>query len=182
MGSSMPYLHYKVFRFNFTHGFAQKTYHKRLLDNLGWTWDPLLQGGDEQGQIYQHFEVRHIKWFLNIICHPIKRTKSLYLVLYLGYDGIAHYYSAFLIFAHRYINFPTDSTDKTQNKAMNKVNSLFNKSNEKAKSLYKPRQNLSVDESMGAHKGRTPHTQYMPAKPTHWGLKVWTLAESVSGR
>ena len=40
---------------------------------------------------------------------------------------------------------------------------------------------MAVDESMVKHKGRSRFVQYMPAKPTRWGLKVWVLAESVTG-
>lgn len=82
----------------------------------------------------------------------------------------------------RYINFPTDPDDSTPNKAMNRVNTMFGRFNKIARKLYKPRKEISMDESMVAHKGRTPHTQYMPAKPTRWGLKVWVLAESMTGK
>ena len=52
----------------------------------------------------------------------------------------------------------------------------------RAQSLYNPEQNLCVDESMLKHKGHSDHVAYMPAKPGRWGLKVWVLAESVTGK
>ena len=42
-------------------------------------------------------------------------------------------------------------------------------------------QRLSVDESMIGFKGRLSWKQYMPMKPTKWGMKVWTLCESLTG-
>ncbi|MFZ2538997.1 MAG: transposase [Oscillospiraceae bacterium] len=46
---------------------------------------------------------------------------------------------------------------------------------------YQPEQALSIDEAMVRFKGRWEHIQYMPCKPTKWGIKVWILAESKSG-
>ena len=51
----------------------------------------------------------------------------------------------------------------------------------KLKDNYKPGQNLSVDEGMIGFKGRVHFRQYMPAKPTKWGIKVWQICESDSG-
>ena len=48
--------------------------------------------------------------------------------------------------------------------------------------VYKPKREVAIDESMCAHKGRSSHVQYMPNKPVKWGLKVWALAESATGR
>jgi hypothetical protein len=53
--------------------------------------------------------------------------------------------------------------------------------NERFASVYKPKQNLSLDEAMVAFKGRSHFKQYMPNKPTKWGFKVWVIAESDSG-
>jgi hypothetical protein len=41
--------------------------------------------------------------------------------------------------------------------------------------------NISIDESIIAFKGRSPFTQYMPAKPHKWGMKAWVMAESKTG-
>ena len=40
--------------------------------------------------------------------------------------------------------------------------------------------NLCVDEAMVKFKGRCHFLQYLPAKPTKWGLKVWALCDSES--
>lgn len=65
--------------------------------------------------------------------------------------------------------------------AQRKVIWFFNYFNDIAKKIWSPSRELAVDESMVAHKGRTQHLQYMPAKPTKWGLKVWMVAESATG-
>ena len=46
--------------------------------------------------------------------------------------------------------------------------------------VYRPRCELSVDEGMIGFKGRLSFRQYIPAKPTKWGIKVWQLCESQS--
>ncbi|KAK7175582.1 hypothetical protein R3I93_002491 [Phoxinus phoxinus] len=49
------------------------------------------------------------------------------------------------------------------------------------RSFYHPRQNLSVDERMVATKAHSGMTQYMKAKPTKWGFKLFVLADSSIG-
>ena len=46
---------------------------------------------------------------------------------------------------------------------------------------YKPHQNTSVDEAMIAFRGRLGFRQYLPAKPTKYGIKVWMRADSENG-
>ena len=48
-------------------------------------------------------------------------------------------------------------------------------------SAYIPGRELSLDESMIGFKGRLSFVQYMPKKPTKWGLKAFVLADGVSG-
>ncbi len=40
---------------------------------------------------------------------------------------------------------------------------------------------FSIDEAMIGFKGRSYMKQYMPGKPTKWGLKAWMLADSHTG-
>ena len=49
------------------------------------------------------------------------------------------------------------------------------------KIVYLPRQNVSIDESIVGFKGRLSFVQYMPKKPTKWGIKAWVLAEFDTG-
>jgi len=46
---------------------------------------------------------------------------------------------------------------------------------------YYPATQLKIDETMVEYKGKTKYKQYGPVKPTKWGIKCWTLAESISG-
>ena len=46
---------------------------------------------------------------------------------------------------------------------------------------YIPGRELSLDESMIGFKGRLGFVQYMPKKPTKWGLKAFVLADGESG-
>ena len=47
--------------------------------------------------------------------------------------------------------------------------------------LYEVDGNVSVDESMIKFKGRLAFRQYLPMKPTKWGVKVWVMSESSTG-
>ena len=40
---------------------------------------------------------------------------------------------------------------------------------------------MSIDESMIGFKGRLSFLQYMPKKPTKWGMKAYVLADSKTG-
>lgn len=51
----------------------------------------------------------------------------------------------------------------------------------RCKQLYNPHQNSSVDEAMIAFRGRLGFKQYIPAKPTKYGIKVWCRADPVNG-
>ena len=51
----------------------------------------------------------------------------------------------------------------------------------KFKELVTPEQNVTVDESMVKYKGCLSFCQYLPSKPTKWGIKVWSLCESSTG-
>ena len=40
---------------------------------------------------------------------------------------------------------------------------------------------LAIDESIIGFKGRLSFLQYMPKKPTKWGMKAWVLSDSHTG-
>ena len=46
---------------------------------------------------------------------------------------------------------------------------------------YSPGRELSVDESMIKFKGRVFFKQYMPAKPTKWGVKQFVVSDAKTG-
>ena len=40
---------------------------------------------------------------------------------------------------------------------------------------------MSIDKGMIAYKGRLSFRQFMPAKPTKYGIKVWMAADAKNG-
>ena len=62
-----------------------------------------------------------------------------------------------------------------------KVRPFFDIVLENFKAHYQPQQQISIDESMIAYKGRLSFIQYLPKKPHKWGLKAWVLADSTNG-
>ena len=46
---------------------------------------------------------------------------------------------------------------------------------------YRLSREVSVDETMISYKGRLSFVQYMPKKPTKWGLKAFVLADAHTG-
>lgn len=47
--------------------------------------------------------------------------------------------------------------------------------------LWQPHEQISIDERMVANKGRYSFRQYIKDKPTKWGMKIWVLADSITG-
>ena len=52
---------------------------------------------------------------------------------------------------------------------------------DKCLTAYNPHQNQSVDEAMIAFRGRLSFRQYLPNKPTKYGIKVWCRADPADG-
>ena len=50
-----------------------------------------------------------------------------------------------------------------------------------AQRCYSPKKNISIDEGVIAFKGRLSFRQYLPAKPTKYGIKVWMAADASNG-
>ena len=59
-----------------------------------------------------------------------------------------------------------------------KVRPLISATQESFQSGFYPGQNLTVDEAMVKFKGRCSFRQYLPSKPTKYGLKVWALCDA----
>jgi hypothetical protein len=57
------------------------------------------------------------------------------------------------------------------------ITMIFNK----CRDLYNPHINVSIDEAMVAFRGRLGFRQYLPSKPTKYGVKVWVRADPTSG-
>ena len=61
-----------------------------------------------------------------------------------------------------------------------KVQNLVDHMNLKCREYFVPNENISIDESTIGFKGRVLWKCYNPNKPTKWGLRVYTMCESVS--
>ena len=62
-----------------------------------------------------------------------------------------------------------------------KIRPIFNSILGNCQTKFKPTKNLSADEGMIGFRGRLSFRQYMPAKPTKYGIKVWMAADSSNG-
>lgn len=62
-----------------------------------------------------------------------------------------------------------------------KIQSLLDVCDPLYEQIYVPKKCLSIDESITKFKGRISFRQYLPAKPTKWGIKDFVLSESESG-
>ena len=90
-------------------------------------------------------------------------------------------FSLILRFIH--LNDSTKYTPKGQpgHDPLFKIRPFMEPLLEAFKQKYKLRREISLDESMIGFKGRLWFIQYMPKKPTKWGMKAYVLADSISG-
>ena len=62
-----------------------------------------------------------------------------------------------------------------------KFQELLDHFNMRAKYLYTPNRQLSIDETLIPSKGRTLMLQYIPSKKVKFGIKLWMLVEATTG-
>ena len=74
-----------------------------------------------------------------------------------------------------------NNNNNAGNDKLFKVRPFLNHLVGQCKRQYKPQREVSVDEQMIGTKCRIGFRQYLPLKPTKWGIKVWVMADSVSG-
>ena len=72
------------------------------------------------------------------------------------------------------------SSSRTYDKLW-KVRPLIEIINDVSQSNFSLGRELSIDESMIGTKARISFLQYLPKKPTKWGVKVWVLSDSATG-
>ena len=66
-------------------------------------------------------------------------------------------------------------------KKIDKVNTFLNMLLSKFRASYDVGRNIAIDETMVGFRGRFAAKQYMPKKPTKWGIKAFTMADSDTG-
>lgn len=62
-----------------------------------------------------------------------------------------------------------------------KVRPVINLVKDTYLNVYQPHQHISADEIMKKFKGRLSFKQYIPNKPNKWGIKIWSLCDSLTG-
>jgi len=73
---------------------------------------------------------------------------------------------------------PRDRTLKTRG---HKVKNIVDHVDRKCRELFSPGQDIAIDESTIGFKGRIIFKTYNPQKPTKWGMRVYTVADSKTG-
>ena len=76
----------------------------------------------------------------------------------------------------RFFHIAPPTPAGTRHTVIDKIAPLITASQHSFSASFLPAQVLVVDESMVAFTGRDPMKQYIPAKPTPWGYKVWCVA------
>jgi hypothetical protein len=82
----------------------------------------------------------------------------------------------------RYLHFVDSQTLPARGEdghhRLQKVKNVVDAVKEKFLLVYKPSQNISVDEAMIPFKGRSSMKQYIPKKPIKRGFKIWVAADT----
>ena len=72
-------------------------------------------------------------------------------------------------------------TEGSTQKRIDKVSMLMTPLLQRFQRCYYPKRDLAADETMVGFRGHFGPLQYMPNKPTKWGVKCFTLADSSNG-
>lgn len=80
----------------------------------------------------------------------------------------------------RVLRFDNKSTrqERRRRDKLSAVRDIWEKWLEILPKLYYPCENVTVNEQLVAFRGRCPFKQYMPSKPSKYGIKIWTLCDS----
>ena len=85
----------------------------------------------------------------------------------------------------QYLHFADSDSEPRRGEAnfdrLFKIRPIMNCVLENVQKVYQPSQNISINEGMIGFKGRLAFRQYMPAKPTKYGIKVWMAADAKNG-
>ena len=81
----------------------------------------------------------------------------------------------------RYFHLVNENPPQRPVDALWKVRWFIDRLNDSFSGQYIPHQHISIDEHMCPFKGKVHFKQYLPSKPTKWGIKLWALADSKNG-
>ena len=95
-----------------------------------------------------------------------------------GQTMTAQHFMQILRFLHFVDN---ESTDIDKTNKLWKIQGLLDYINKRFRTVYTPRRELSIDETMLKFKGRLKIKQYVKIKQVKWGIKLFTLAEAKTG-
>ena len=104
--------------------------------------------------------ITRVPWFPSIMSRP-------------RFEQICHY-------LHLADNSKQPDKDSKEYK-LYKLGKIDEKVNEAAARCCKPKQQLSIDEQMVRTNVRISFLQYLPKKPKKFGVKLWVLAEALTG-
>lgn len=71
-------------------------------------------------------------------------------------------------------------TCRVSNDKLAPIRTLWETWNSNLKRLFNVHENVTVDEQLVPFRGRCPFKQYMPKKPARYGIKIWTLCDSLT--
>ncbi|XP_065662544.1 piggyBac transposable element-derived protein 4-like [Hydra vulgaris] len=80
----------------------------------------------------------------------------------------------------RFIRFD-DANTRMQRKITDEaapIRDIWTMLNKNLSQIYKPTENLTVDEQLYPFRGRTKFTQYIPSKPAKYGIKIWWVCDA----
>ncbi|XP_065674166.1 piggyBac transposable element-derived protein 4-like [Hydra vulgaris] len=80
----------------------------------------------------------------------------------------------------RFIRFDDANTRKQRKKSDKAapIRDIWTMLNKNLSQIYKPTDNLTVDEQLYPFRGRTKFTQYIPSKPAKYGIKIWWVCDA----
>lgn len=80
----------------------------------------------------------------------------------------------------RVIRFDNKSTrqERRSRDKLAAIREIWEKWVEVLPKLYYPDENITIDEQLVGFRGRCPFKQYIPSKPSKYGIKIWTLCDS----
>lgn len=80
----------------------------------------------------------------------------------------------------RFLRFDDNNT-RSQRKKEDKaapIRDLWTMFTANLSQMYKPTENLTIDEQLYPFRGRTGFTQYIPSKPAKYGVKIWWICDA----